>query len=203
MYNNNISVVVPAFTGPATVTGANSTGEVLSGGAINGAIIDRLGLSGSAYPNQLAPKERPLVAKPFCLAWTTNGSTEANQQILIDTKLQHGDSSGGGDMADVPNVGSTSNVPTPRVYFSTAYSSEYLAWSTGAKYMHSQAMVGYEIGACKRFLRPVSNITVNFAATSTIATAGSVVKAMQGLIFEEFTYAPPSQLSYTTATATA
>jgi hypothetical protein len=197
MINRNVDKPVPAFTGVSVVFPVNSTGEIASGAAINGEVVDRLGQVFASTP-QVGKSDFAQVAKPFAWAWTTVGSTEANQQVLIDCKLQHGDSSGGGDMADL----STQENAVQRVYYSTAYSSVFLAWSTAAKRMHSNVS-DYQISSAKRFLRPVTTVTIGFAATSTVAGAGSLIQVVQGINFDEFTYSPPSTLSFTTATATA
>src|SRR5574343_913379 len=68
-----------------------STGDVLSGAAINGRVIDRLGLGRNRIYE---------TAEPFIHVYTTVGSTAADQRVTLSVKLQHGDSSGGGDMAD-------------------------------------------------------------------------------------------------------
>jgi hypothetical protein len=195
MINRNVIKTVPAFTAVNTVFGTGSTGDVASGAVINGAIVDRLGLGGSTYTNQLRKDDRALVANPFCFAWSTLGSTEATHNVTVECKLQHGDSSGGGDMANL----STDNDASPRTYYSTALTTDMAAWSSGAMYLHSN-VADYELSAAKRYLRPVSTVTVGFLATSTIAGPARLY-AIQGITFGEFTNAPPSIVSGTTATS--
>jgi hypothetical protein len=197
MINRNIFKPVPAFTAVSTVFTC-STGDTLNGVAINGQIIDRLGLGGSTYNNQVSKSDRALVGGPFAFAWTTAGSTQANKQVMIDCKLQHGDSSGGGDMANL----STQDDAVTRIYFSTAESTEFLRWSTGPMQMHSNVS-DYYLDATKRYIRPVTTITKGFNATSTAAGSVDLLYVVQGINLGEFTYTPPSVLSGTTATSTA
>jgi len=50
----------------------------------------------------------------------------------------------------------------------------------------------------KRYIRPVT--TVTRAGATTVAT--DIMHCIQGITFKEFVYAPPSVLTYTTATST-
>ena len=197
MINRNIFKPIPAFTG-VNIIFTCSTGDALSGVAVTGQIIDRLGLGGSAYPNQVVKNDRGLVGAPFAFAWTTAGSTATNKQVLVDCQLQHGDSSGGGDMANL----STADAAVTRVYFSTAESTEFLRWTTGPMFAYSNVS-DYALDAAKRFIRPVTIVTKNNLATSTAAGSADFVYMVQGVNLGEFTYAPPSVLSGTTATSTA
>ena len=83
---------------------------------------------------------------------STRGSTEADRKLTIGVKLQHGDSSGGGDMADY----STESQPDTRQYFSSARSTDHASWdaalSTGEVYGMSNPSY-YDLRSAKRYLR--------------------------------------------------
>lgn len=134
-----------------------STGDVLSGAAINGRVIDRLGL-GSRY--------NFLVACPSINVYTTVGSTAADQKVALSIKLQHGDSSGGGDMADY----STGQTPADRTFLTTAQTTPMQNWSTGPQFFDHEGL--YEITATKRYIRAVGTWTRGGSSTST--AAGSI-----------------------------
>lgn len=122
-----------------------------------GNIIDRLsGPLGELYT----------VAMPSAQLYSTRGSTEANRQITLGIKLQHGDSSGGGDMADY----STGSQPDDRTYFSTARTSDMRNWdasvSTGILNAVSPPAY-YDIRAAKRYLRVAIPINKNRVTTES------------------------------------
>jgi len=101
------------------------------------------------------------------MGYTTVGSTQADQKMAVDVKLQHGASSNGGDMADF----ATGNQPATRTYFTTAQTTVMQNWSTGVVNWYNNPAV-YEISAAKRFLRLGIQFTKNGNSTST--AAGSV-----------------------------
>jgi len=195
MINRNVTKSVPAFSGIGLAYTC-STGDALSGVALNGAIVDRLGLGGSAYPIQVRKDDRALVAAPFAFVFSSAFTTAASRQVVIDCQLQHGDSSGGGDMANL----STQDAATSRTYWTTAHTTDMLNWTTGAQYLHSNVS-DYALDGAKRFLRPVTIVTKTY--NSTVSDGTDQLKVVQGINFGEFTYAPPTVLSGTTATSTA
>lgn len=137
-----------------------STGDVASGAAINGRVIDRLGLG----RNRIFE-----FAEPFIHAYTTVGSTAADQRVTLSIKLQHGDSSGGGDMADY-----STGMQEPDLNFrTTAESTAFQNWSTGAQFYGHDSE--YNVIAAKRYIRPVGVFTRNGSSTST--AAGSIDNA--------------------------
>lgn len=165
-----------------------STGDVLSGAAINGRVIDRLGL-GSKYMFRA-------VAPAICVH-TTVGSTAADQKVALDIKLQHGDSSGGGDMADF----STGLQPGTRTFLTTAMTTPMQNWSTGAKFFDHRAE--YEITAAKRYVRAVGTWTRGGSATSTAAGSIDTQYAYLTLNFKEADNSPfVDSTSTSTSTST-
>lgn len=134
-----------------------STGDVASGAAINGRVIDRLGLGRNRIYES---------AEPFIHAYTTVGSTALDQKVTLSIKLQHGDSSGGGDMADY----STGMQSADAIFRTTAESTAYQNWSTGPQFWGHDSE--YNVIAAKRYVRPVGVWTRGGTTTST--AAGSV-----------------------------
>ena len=83
---------------------------------------------------------------------STRGSTEAGRKLAIGVKLQHGDSSAGGDMADY----STANQPDDKVYFSSVRTCDMLNWdfsdeSTGPVHLSQSGL--YDLRAAKQYIR--------------------------------------------------
>ena len=97
---------------------------------------------------------------------SSRGSTEADRKITIGVRVQHGDSSGGGDMADL----STGSDAETRQYFSTARSSDHASWdgseSTGELYAASNPAV-YDLRAAKRYLRVAVPVLKNKVTTES------------------------------------
>lgn len=145
-----------------------STGDVASGSAINGLIIDRLGLGGNRIYE---------TCEVGITAQTTVGSTAADKKITLSAKLQHGDSSGGGDMADY----STGNTNADQSFWTTAESTAYQNWTTGVMAFGHQS--GYNVIAAKRYIRGVGTITKNGSTTSTAAGSVDYVLADLNLRF--------------------
>jgi hypothetical protein len=156
MINRLSGVSVPGVAAQQKVFTC-STGDVLSGAAINGRVIDRLGLGRNRIYE---------TAEPFIHAYTTVGSTAADQKVTLSIKLQHGDSSGGGDMADY----STGMQSADAIFRTTAESTAYQNWSTGAQFWGHDSE--YNVIAAKRYVRPVGVWTRGGTTTST--AAGSV-----------------------------
>jgi len=187
MINRNPGIVVPGVAVQQKVFTC-STGDVASGAAINGRVIDRLGLGGGAIFG---------VAEPFISCYTTVGSTAADKKLTLSVKLQHGDSSGGGDMADY----STGMQSADRNFWTTAETTPLQNWSTGAQFFSHQSL--YEVTAAKRYVRPVGVYTRNGNTTSTAAGSIDYMYASLGVRFAEPDHYPqPSSTSTSTSTST-
>ena len=183
MINRNIGRVVPGLTVEQKLFTC-STGDVLSGAAINWKVIDRLGL-GAKYQFR--------AVTPFIHVYSTVGSTAADQKVALDIKLQHGDSSGGGDMADF----TTGMQPSSRTFLTTAMTTPMQNWSTGLfSFDHGGE---YELTAAKRYIRAVGTWTRGGSATSTAAGSIDTQYAWMGLAFKE---ADNSPFVDTTSTST-
>ena len=122
-----------------------------------GRVIDRLGAPfGAGY----------VVAMPSASLTATRGSTEANRQMQIGLYLLHGDSSGGGDLAEY----STASRPDDRTYFGTARTSEMLNWdgsiSTGPLYAPTNPAY-YDLRAAKRYLQLAVRVLKNKVTTES------------------------------------
>ncbi len=163
-----------------------STGDVASAADINGRVIDRLGLGG----NRIFENVSVGVA-----VYTTVGSTAADKRITLGVRLQHGDSSAGGDMADY----STGSQSVDKNFFTTAESTAYQNWSTGVTHLSHQSW--YNVIAAKRYVRPVGVVTRGGSTTSTAASSIDILNATLSLWFNTPDYGPPS-LSTSTSTST-
>lgn len=147
----------------AAVNKGNTTADVLSSpteGTLTtafGRVIDRIGAPlGTLYS----------VAFPVATWTSTRGSTEANRKIQIGAYLLHGDSSGGGDMAEY----STEARQSDRVFFGTGRTSEMSNWdaslSTGALHAVSNP-ASYDIRAAKRYIQVAVRVAKNRITTES------------------------------------
>jgi hypothetical protein len=107
------------------------------------------------------------VAMPAARYTATLGSTQADRQMQLGVKLQHGDSSGGGDMADY----STANQPADRTYFGTGRTCDMLNWefagrSTGTLHAASNPAY-YDLRAAKRYIRVAVRIAKDRVTTES------------------------------------
>lgn len=165
-----------------------STGDVTSTSIGTGAIIDRYNI----------PQDGPgIVVVPFVMGYSTAGSTNADQKVTVDMKLQHGASSGGGDMADF----STQNQPAARVYFTTAQTTAMQNWSTGAQQWVNNPAV-YEISAAKRFLRLGFQFAKNGQTTSTAAGSADRILVNAGMEIRTAEFPSVDTSSTSTSTST-
>lgn len=145
-----ITCAEPLSTAGSTTAVPNkgrTTADVLVGaGAITtgfGRVIDRLAAPlGTMY----------VVAMPVAVLTATRGSTEADRKLQVGAYLLHGDSSGGGDMAEY----STNSRQDDRTYFGTGRTSDMANWdaslSTGAINACSNPAY-YDLRAAKRFIQ--------------------------------------------------
>jgi len=121
--------------------------------SINGRLIDRLGdRLTQNYP----------VAMPAAYLYSTKGSTEVDRKLSLGIKLQHGDSSGGGDLADY----STGSIQDDAVFFSTARTTDMAAWTTGTLRGTTKPTY-YDLRAAKRYIRTVVTASKNRVTTET------------------------------------
>ena len=166
--------ITPSTAGGVGGVGISSTANSIvssSGGltGVAGRIIDRLA-------SDLTTRYK--VAIPQALLQSTVGSTEADRKLTLGIKLQHGDSSGGGDMADY----STGNQPSDRVLFTTARTSDMAIWdaalSTGPIAGVETLPAYYDIRAAKRFVRAVVFAQKNRVTTETSGDEGARVHAV-------------------------
>lgn len=125
------------------VVGATSTGSTTI--SASGRVIDRL--------TDLFTKAIPLVAFPATLFYSSRGTTSLAPKITVGVKLQHGDSSGGGDMADY----STQSQQDDEVYFTSVRTTDYVNWTTAPVRLES-AQSYYDLRAAKRFIRAVHSV---------------------------------------------
>jgi hypothetical protein len=168
-----------------------STGDVLSGATINGRILDRLDLGNQRIFG---------CAEPFITAYTTVGSTSTGMGVAttLSIKLQHGDSSGGGDMADY----STGMQPTDANFLTSQQTTSFQNWSTGPVYFAHQGY--YEVTAAKRYVRPVGVWTRGGFTTSTAAGSVDAAYLNMGVRFgsPDVQSFPYSSTSTSTSTST-
>ena len=167
MINRHIGVYVPGIAVQQKVFTC-STGDILSGAAINGRVVDRLGLGGNRIYE---------TCKPSINVYTTAGSTAADKKVTLAIKLQHGDSSGGGDMADY----STGMQNADQNFWTTAESTAYQNWSTGTQFLSHESW--YNVIPAKRYVRAVGTWTRGGTTTSTAAGSVDYMYASLGMRF--------------------
>lgn len=156
----DLGIIVEALEHRIIVTSSTAnqilaaTGNVsASGTAINGRVLDRLD---TQYGGGILTK-----ATIAATLWASRGSTEADRKLMLAVKLQHGDSSGGGGMADY----STGQQPTDKVFFTSAQTTPMANWSTGPFY--GEISGHYDVTAAKPYLRTVTTPTKNRVTTES------------------------------------
>lgn len=161
MLSNKTTASAVVSTGTLGALTTSDRSQIFSAGmaSLNGRVIDLLRQPlGANYD----------VALPSASLVSTRGSTEANRKLAVGLKLQHGDSSAGGDMADY----STASQPSDRQYFSSARSTDHAAWdateSTGPIYAVSNAAY-YDLRAAKRYIRVVGRFGKDNVTTESSA----------------------------------
>jgi hypothetical protein len=194
--NTHLGKVVPGLAAVTSVFSCSTgNGTHASGAAINGNIIDRLGLKNSHLPQGQTYN----VAESFVTVFTTIGSTFVNKRLSITSKLQTGDSSGGGDMADMITAASTA--PSAAVnYWSSAMTTDYTNYTTGL--LTAGAMSpSYELGQfARRYLRPVGIVTT--PGNSTATSGGDIWYVNMGVRFAEPWSSPPFITTTSATTST-
>lgn len=133
----------------------STNGDSTSGGTFYGSIIDL-----QAYRSRFTHLQ-PIVAGTLPGVTSTAGAS----RFSLDVVVQHGASSGGGDMANL----STDQLPqSPQNYFSTAMSTSHPSWSTGnIRAAYSPEPIPL-LGA-KRYVRVGGSVARVGNATSTAA----------------------------------
>lgn len=175
----DLAITIPAMEERSLIT-CSTGGQVFSGNTgnnspssaallgINGNIIDRF-----AEPLGIGYK----VAMPSAMLRSTRGSTESNRQLTLGVGLQHGDSSGGGDMADY----STGSRKDDVVFFGTARTTDMKSWdagySTGLITGIASAPTSYDLRAAKRYLRTVVTASKNKVTTESSGDEGARLSA--------------------------
>ncbi len=198
MFEHAAGKTIPALdTLTANVVFTCSTGNYASGAAINGKVVDRLGLVAAVPSAALGVRDRCLVAEPFIYAIQHAGSTSAARNVSLDIKLQHGDSSGGGDMADY----STGAQPATANFYHSGLTTDMKNWTTGLVAGYSNPC-HYELTGAKRYIRAVGAVTKFGVSTSTVAPSEDAVGVAMGINFREFTYSNPSPVSTSSSTST-
>lgn len=187
-----------ATTGAVGLRGSQTTADVVAIGAaettVFGRVIDRL-------RQPLGPLYLAAVAQAYI--HSTRGSTEADRKLTIGIRMQHGDSSGGGDMVDF----STGSTPATRTWFSTGRTSDMSVWdgteSTGEVYAASNPGVYPLIGA-KRFVRVAIPVFKDKVTTESSgddqARVGGTIAFMAG---DKVPARTDSTSPYSTTTSTA
>lgn len=194
MFEHAAGKKICGSTNLTTLVFTCSTGNVLSAAAINGKVIDRLGtMVATAGATALGTRDKALCVEPFLFA-TVQGSTGTAKNVSLDIKLQHGDSSGAGDMADY----TTQDQPATAQYFGSVMTTDMMNWTTGSFVVHSNPCQ-YELTGAKRFIRAVGVVT-KFGDSTSTGTDG--VPVVLGLDFREFTYANPNPVSTSSSTST-
>ena len=182
----NIPKVVQSLANATVSYTSSPAGDHRSSTDINGSIIDREVL-GRNYT----------WASPFLLG-SGQASTAVDAKITLAAKLQHGTSSDGGDMTDY----STQNQAADAVFFTTAMTTSYTNWTTGAGRFQTLPGV-YDLRGAGRFIRPVFTPTINFNATST-TPAAELLSVSGGVVFMNADEEPPRPNTdvYSTSTST-
>lgn len=127
-----------------------------------GRVIDRIGAPLGAFYG---------VAMPQAILESTLGSTEVNRAILIGCYIQHGDSSGAGDMAAL----STAEQPADKQYFSTARTTDQVSWESGDRSTGvarvSSLPAYYDLKGAKRYIRLAVRVGLPGRTATTESTA--------------------------------
>ena len=176
MITRDLVKVMPALIRDMLINPACSTGgDQISGTANNGVVIDRLGADLLG---------RGLFCTVGAWVYATLGSTELNQKVTLAAKLQHGDSSGGGDMADY----STGQQGADAVFMTSIETTTFASWNTGlpgSAFPCPANPSSYNLKAAKQFVRAV--LTVTIADQTTVSASGdpaasAVYRYVQGVV---------------------
>lgn len=164
-----------------STAGSTSPKGMLSVESTDGALVDAAGTGTTAFGRVIDRLRFPLGtmyagAVVGATLHSSRGSTEADRKLTIAARLQHGDSSGGGDMADL----STASNPDTRQYFSTARTTDMLQWdgseSSGPVYAAANPGV-YDIRKAKQYLRIAVPVSKNRVTTESSGDEQARVRA--------------------------
>lgn len=187
--------LITCSTGNQVFAGSTANNLVSTGiaASANGRVIDRLAALLTA---------RYTVAMPSTFLYASRGSTEANRELYLGVKLQHGDSSGGGDMADY----STGSQPSDRVFFGQARTTDFKSWdegdrSTGAFYGASQPCY-YDLRGAKRYIRAVHYAGKNRVTTESSGDEGARVGGVIAFLGGDQLPQPTDEGATSTSTTT-
>jgi hypothetical protein len=204
----DLGLTLPSLEERFFVTCSTGTG---SWGATTGTVVlgasGAAGISGRIFDRTAHLLTGYMVAMPFTHLYSSRGSTAPDRKITLGVKLQHGDSSGGGDMADY----STQSQPADKIYFgATARTTEYQNWTTDDLDENSTGPVRlasgpsyYDVRAAKRFLRAVHFATKD--ANTTESTGDEGARLSGGVTFiggDTPQHSVKSPLSSSTSTST-
>lgn len=147
------------------IKGDCATIDSTQGAAITGDVIDRLEF-----------RQNYNAVLPFMVG-VGYGTTFANKKVTQAIYLQHGDSSGGGDMATY----STDQNPRTLTFQTSAETTPMASWTTGQQRFYT-ADSPYGALGLKRYVRAVG--TQLIAGGNTTSTADTnVIKTVLGLCF--------------------
>ena len=186
--------LIPALAAVNTLGPTCSTGfDQYSGTEFKGRIIDRLGADFDS---------RPLMCSIGATIYSTVGSTEADQKITLAVLLEHGASSGGGDMADYLPAGSTG--PAATITFATsALTTPEGAWSTADKVLQSNPGA-FNLQHAEQFIRIAITATLNAESTTT-SPGADTANVYAGYLFheaQELPWVANSTAAFSTSTST-
>lgn len=184
----------------AIVNKARTTADVLASPTEGtyttgfGRVIDRLGVPLGTYYN---------VAAINATLTATRGSTETNRKVALGCYLLHGDSSGGGDMAEYAH----DSQPNDRTYFGTGRTSDMANWdgslSTGPLNATTNPAY-YDLRAAKRYLQVAVRAFKNKITTESSgdehARVGAQITFFGGANYPQVADPPLSPYSTTTST---
>jgi len=159
------------------LTGDCNTGlDATSGGTLTGGVVDRIQL-GRAYSH----------AQPFLIGdGLSNTSTGGAKSRKVDLFLVHGDSSGGGDLAEIDTG---LRVAQQQVY-NTGLTTDEKVYTTGTiRVQHSG--VAYSLIGAKRFIAPAAIVTGPGVTTST--AGGNLLTVGLGLSMLQADDEPPTR----------
>lgn len=178
------ALVIEAISSGHTVSNCGDGADSTSGDAFNSKVVDRLAL-GQHYD----------VCQPYLTAVGGETTSTSLRKITIESQLQHGDSSGGGDMADY----STAEQPGSWAFGSTGgTTTDEVVWTSGVQRIYSRPHE-YDIRGAKQYLRVQGIITGHAGTTSTTFAGAWNVTA--GLAFRGGRFLPHSTTPYNLRTA--
>jgi len=159
----------------------STNGDSTSGGTFNGSIIDL-----QAFRSRFTHIQ-PVIAGTLPGVTSTAGGS----RIGLNLTMQHGNSSGGGDMAGL----STDQMPTGvQNYRSTAMSTDHNSWSTGTIRMQ-YSPEALSLREAKRYVRVQGTVNRIGIATSTAAGNLATVHLGANLLQADAESAIGSQLA--------